>query len=512
MSLEYVGAAQSADADLVDLSYVNSLQAENMAGSAVTAQITAAYASAMISLTGSPSGGTFTLTYGGHTTTGIAWNATAATVQGALAALSSIGTGNVSVPALDGGPWKVTFQGSLIAADPTTITASGAGLTGGTTPSVTVGPQYVTSSYVAAQNALLATPLYVQTQDATLTAITRVGANNGVAGLTAGGRIDFSRVNVASTQRWPKPFVSPSAYNTTTVTASTAEVQVYTCAVADPGFTYKLFVTGTVSAYPAVDGEFAVIHVRVGTSSGQIIAAGAGLGESYPGGTMTMFSVAGAYSYTPPMWADYLDVVLLGGGGGGGGGGLIINGGAGLPGSWTTSTISSPTGTYVGSVGGGGTGGYGNVLFGTGGGAGTATTLTSPSLSGAGGTGSGGGDGSVGNEVFNGQTYVGGAAAPGPHGNPSPNGNSPGGGGLGGGFNSTGGVGAPGAAWFFAYPSDHTPSGPVTLVPTSFSSQTAITGATTLYVMLINGTPGGGTGTVSASALRPALSVIPFPA
>lgn len=233
---------------------------------------------------------------------------------------------------------------------------------------------------------------------------------------------------------------------------------------------------------------------------------------------MTTFTTAGAYSYTPPIWANYLDVVLLGGGGGAQGGGLLGHGTAGGGGSWVTDTIPSPSGTYTGVVGGGGTGGTGTVdpfLGGHSGTAGQATTLTSPSLSASGGVGGallGAGDSGPGNTTFDGQTYVGGAAASGSYGNPSPNGNSPGGGGLGGGSNSTGGNGAPGAAWFFAYPSNNTPSGPVTLVPVSFSSQTAITGATTLYVMLINGTPGGGTGTVTATALRPALSVIPFPA
>lgn len=80
---------------------------------------------------GSPSAGTFTLTYKGQTTSGIAYNATAATVQTALQGLSTIGSGNATVTGSAGGPYSVVFAGTL-AQDTTAMTGSGAGLTGGT--------------------------------------------------------------------------------------------------------------------------------------------------------------------------------------------------------------------------------------------------------------------------------------------------------------------------------------------------------------------------------------------
>src|SRR3954466_7372758 len=49
--------------------------------------------------------GTFTLTFGGQTTTGIAFGAAASAVQIALEALSSIGAGNVTVSGSAGGPY-----------------------------------------------------------------------------------------------------------------------------------------------------------------------------------------------------------------------------------------------------------------------------------------------------------------------------------------------------------------------------------------------------------------------
>ncbi|MBX3411469.1 MAG: hypothetical protein KF708_02035 [Pirellulales bacterium] len=61
-----------------------------------------------------PTSGTFKLTFSGQTTAAIAYNASAATVQAALAALSTIGAGNVSVTGGPGpaAPWTITFQGA----------------------------------------------------------------------------------------------------------------------------------------------------------------------------------------------------------------------------------------------------------------------------------------------------------------------------------------------------------------------------------------------------------------
>lgn len=82
-----------------------------------------------IALYSDPDGGTFTLTYGANTTSGIAYNASASTVQTAMEGLASIGSGNVSVDGNNGGPWIVTFQGSLAATAASLITGSGASLT-----------------------------------------------------------------------------------------------------------------------------------------------------------------------------------------------------------------------------------------------------------------------------------------------------------------------------------------------------------------------------------------------
>lgn len=82
-----------------------------------------------ISLTGSPSGGTFTLTHDSNTTSGLAYNAAAATVQSALEGLTSIGAGNCTVTGSAGGPWTVTFGSSLAATNVDAITGDGSSLT-----------------------------------------------------------------------------------------------------------------------------------------------------------------------------------------------------------------------------------------------------------------------------------------------------------------------------------------------------------------------------------------------
>lgn len=90
-----------------------------------------------ITITGAPTGGSFSLTFGGQTTAAIAYNATAATVQTALQGLSSIGAGNATVSGSAGGPYTVTFVSALAATNVAQIVAVGT-FTGGTSPAITV--------------------------------------------------------------------------------------------------------------------------------------------------------------------------------------------------------------------------------------------------------------------------------------------------------------------------------------------------------------------------------------
>ncbi|MGH4013167.1 MAG: hypothetical protein ACRDSL_04395 [Pseudonocardiaceae bacterium] len=90
-----------------------------------------------VTITGTPTGGNFTLTFRGATTANIAHNATAATVLTRLNALSTISEGDVAVGGGPGPgtPYTVTFDPDM--GDVPQMTAAHT-FTGGTTPNVAV--------------------------------------------------------------------------------------------------------------------------------------------------------------------------------------------------------------------------------------------------------------------------------------------------------------------------------------------------------------------------------------
>ena len=91
-----------------------------------------------ITETGTPTGGTYTIIYKGAETTPLAQAATAATVQTALQALSTIGAGNVTVAGAAGGPYTATFAGTMAGIECELFIRGNNSLTGGTAPDVTI--------------------------------------------------------------------------------------------------------------------------------------------------------------------------------------------------------------------------------------------------------------------------------------------------------------------------------------------------------------------------------------
>lgn len=91
-----------------------------------------------IAFGGTVTGGTYTLTFGGNTTAPIAYNALAQTVQSALAALASIGAGNVYVTGGigPGTPYVVEFINAKAGIDQALITSTSS-LTG-SSPTITI--------------------------------------------------------------------------------------------------------------------------------------------------------------------------------------------------------------------------------------------------------------------------------------------------------------------------------------------------------------------------------------
>lgn len=93
-----------------------------------------------VSISGTPTGGTFALASNGAVAAGIAFNAAASAVQAALQALATIGSGNVTCTGgpLPGTPVVCTFAGTKATGKQPAMTAGSGGLTGGTTPTVAV--------------------------------------------------------------------------------------------------------------------------------------------------------------------------------------------------------------------------------------------------------------------------------------------------------------------------------------------------------------------------------------
>lgn len=112
----------------------------NVALGTVMGQVTAAVNDVdTLTITGTPSGGTFTITIenntGLYTTTALAYNASTATVQTAVQALANIGAGNVLVTGTAGTSYVLTGAGALAGYAIGTVTATGS-FTGGTSPAI----------------------------------------------------------------------------------------------------------------------------------------------------------------------------------------------------------------------------------------------------------------------------------------------------------------------------------------------------------------------------------------
>jgi hypothetical protein len=93
-----------------------------------------------LSVSGTPTGGTFRLSFKGVSTANIAYNATSAAIDAALEALPTVGSGNLTCTGgpLPATPVVITFAGTLAATNQPLITVNTPSFTGGTTPVATV--------------------------------------------------------------------------------------------------------------------------------------------------------------------------------------------------------------------------------------------------------------------------------------------------------------------------------------------------------------------------------------
>lgn len=198
--------------------------------------------------------------------------------------------------------------------------------------------------------------------------------------------------------------------------------------------------------------------VRVATTGSNNKFADIATGTYYRARSAELTTLtSGSGNYTPPAWANFLDVVVMGGGGSGGGSNFFVWGGGGNAGSYNSTTINLISA------------GWGSRSYSVGAGGATITTWEAGSSGNPGGTtsaagisaaGGGGGcnacNGPAGTTtaalVLNGVTYP--SAVGGGFGNSATANANPGSGGGGGGSNAgpyAGIAGRSGAVYFRAY-------------------------------------------------------------
>lgn len=120
-----------AGVDVAQLTSTSSLTGCGVKTATSQAAVAAVNEQQSITLSPTPTGGTFTLTsHQAETTAAIAYNASAATLLAALEALATPVPGDFTVTGPAGGPWVVEFTGVYAAADIALWTGSGASLTG----------------------------------------------------------------------------------------------------------------------------------------------------------------------------------------------------------------------------------------------------------------------------------------------------------------------------------------------------------------------------------------------
>lgn len=201
--------------------------------------ITPAYnAQQTVNLIGDADGGTFTLGYGGYTTTAIAFDATPAQVQAALQALSSIGSGNVTVTASTSPQaYNVLFTGTLglqaiqaLDADGSLLTnPQGSGFCEVTVTVTALGSEQITGDTAISlppitariANGILSTIDYIDTPGIQLTANT--------AQLNLSGEliydVTFTNITFNGASQFLSPFAFTAPTTNTTICLSSPELE-----------------------------------------------------------------------------------------------------------------------------------------------------------------------------------------------------------------------------------------------------------------------------------------------
>lgn len=194
-----------------------------------------------VTLNGSPTGGTFTLTYNGQTTAPIQFNnsdpaITATNIQTALATLTKIGAGNISVThdpvknssnqVTENRRWKIEFVNNLGHRDLMPITGSGTNLTGGSNMSLSLveGPR--SARHLDFNHSIFGALVEGETNRAAISDVPTGSGDKPTANVTVGSMQIFNDIENGMLQLKAAEGASGSA--NITVTVKDADNQVFT--------------------------------------------------------------------------------------------------------------------------------------------------------------------------------------------------------------------------------------------------------------------------------------------
>lgn len=166
---------------------------------------------------------------------------------------------------------------------------------------------YATQSFANSSMTSLVTPAQVRAADANFVPTTAVGQPLGPVALSSLGQISPSLISATSTQQWPTPLYTPTAYQNVSVVTD-SPLQLFTQAQPYPGYPYVLQITGIMDAQvPLTDNPtvFPQILVREGSPTGTILAFGYGIGESYTWGNPPLGVQSTLQLGVGTEWAQY---------------------------------------------------------------------------------------------------------------------------------------------------------------------------------------------------------------
>ena len=215
---------------------------------------------------------TFKLSLGGETTTALAYDAAAATVETAFELLSSVGAGNGTVTGSGGGPWTVEFTGDLAGVDQSLITASDVGVD--EIQTMTYSGNASTDTYTLTWDAKETTALNIDDSNATilaaLVALTGIESGDVVLSggpapgtpviVTFGGNLDLTDIGAI------------------TGVGGTDEIQTVTLASTQAGDSFYITYAGQTTTDIAYDAAAATVQsaleVLSNVTAGDILVTG----------------------------------------------------------------------------------------------------------------------------------------------------------------------------------------------------------------------------------------------